>query len=84
MISTSEMYRISGGCTIGRFCGECANYIESKELSCIVYPKKYGAVWDGGKLACKYFREREEGHQMDISDWIKELTKGGPDHRPGK
>lgn len=72
MINASEMYRISGGCTIGHICSECANYIDKKEPVCIAYPKDYGAIWNGNRMACKYFRERDRDDQMDISDWIKE------------
>lgn len=72
MINASEMYRISGGCTIGRICGECANCIDGKEPACIVYPKDQAVRWNTKRTACKYFRERAADGQIDISDWIKE------------
>ena len=72
MIKVSEMYRISGGCKIGNTCSECANHISEKNLTCIVYPKSYGIVWSGKRLACKYFWEKSNDGQMDISDLLKE------------
>lgn len=40
-------------------------------MTCIVYPKKYGTEWSGERVACKYFREKEESGQIDITDLIK-------------
>lgn len=77
MINPSEMYRISGGCTIGHTCGECANCINGKEPICIAYPKDYAAGWNVKRIACKYFREKTDDGQIDISDWIKEELNHG-------
>lgn len=71
MIKLSEMYRISGGCKKEYACCKCANHIGEKDLTCIVYPKDYGTIWDGNRMACKYFRKRTEDDQMDISDLIR-------------
>ena len=75
MIKVSEMYRISGGCTIGKCCEDCANFINSKELLCINYPREYGTLWSGKRIACKYFRNREDDSQMDITDYLKSITE---------
>lgn len=77
MIKIPEMYRISGGCTLGHTCQECAEYIGGKDLTCIIYPKDYGTNWDGKRIACKYFRIREEGEQMDISDLFRDKALDG-------
>lgn len=71
------MYRISGGCTLSHTCSECADYIGGKELACLIYPKDYGAQWEGSRMACKYFRERKGDWQMDIGDLLREENKGG-------
>lgn len=76
MIQTSEMYRLSGGFCYQKTCGECAYYLGSKELSCVLYPNEYGMEWGGGKMACKFFEEKhEKEQQMNITSWFKMITK---------
>lgn len=72
MINVSEMYRISGGCTIGHTCSDCDNYIDGKLPTCIIYPKNYGRIWNGKRLACKRFREKTEG-QMSFERNFPEM-----------
>lgn len=71
MIKVSEMYRISGGCDVKHKCSECANCIGEKDLTCIAYTKDYGATWNRNRIACKYFRVKENNGQIDISDLVK-------------
>ena len=87
MIKLSEMYRISGGCMAEHCCNECNNFINTKELSYMVYPKDYGTVWDGSRMACKYFREKSQDGQMDISYLMIEFARKkqkGDSLRPGQ
>ena len=53
----SLMYKRSGGCSVGKTCGECKHFIHSKEIPKSFICEKHGeehTFWKATWTACKY------------------------------
>lgn len=76
----SYMYMESGGCTIGKKCGECLRYRPTDNkgrivFTCCRHPEQ--PEWDGEWTACKNFCDEalaetlpEHYHQMAIEEFM--------------